>query len=67
MTKKNEFKVGDKVTLKSDSPVMTVNEVLHSSYDNSITIRCQWFAGAKLQGGAFDPETLVHAKDEATD
>jgi uncharacterized protein YodC (DUF2158 family) len=48
------FKVGDLVRLKSGGPVMTVASVGQS-------VHCQWFAGAKLEKGFFDAESLENA------
>jgi len=38
-----EFRTGDTVQLKSGGPKMTVEGII-SDYD----VRCQWFAGKKL-------------------
>jgi uncharacterized protein YodC (DUF2158 family) len=58
MTQK--FKIGDIVQLKSGGPEMTVNhvpEVATHSY------RCQWFAGKKLESGAFPEDSLEAVTD----
>lgn len=49
-----EFKTGDTVKLISGGPTMTVEEIL-SDYE----VRCQWFAGKKLESGDFPPDSLV--------
>ncbi|WP_136515688.1 YodC family protein [Geomonas edaphica] len=43
-----QFNVGETVQLVSDGPVMTISVV----FDNN-TVRCQWFAGKKLESGNF--------------
>ena len=54
MTKETAYQVGQTVRLKSGGPKMTVSDVdVISTF-----LRCQWFAGAKLNHGSFDPETL---------
>lgn len=52
-----EFKVGDEVYLKVGGPKMVVDKV--TEYRGDVTIRCQWFAGKKLDHGVFQPEALV--------
>jgi len=52
-----EFKTGDTVKLISGGPTMTVESI--SDYDGDI--RCQWFAGKKLESGDFSPDSLVRA------
>jgi uncharacterized protein YodC (DUF2158 family) len=49
-----EFKTGDTVQLKSGGPVMTVEKII--SFDE---IRCQWFAGKKLESGDFPLDSLI--------
>jgi uncharacterized protein YodC (DUF2158 family) len=44
--------VGDIVQLKSGGPNMTVAVLTGTS------VRCKWFAGAKLEDGHFDMEML---------
>jgi len=51
-----EFKIGDTVTLKSGGPIMTVEEILSNNH-----VRCQWFAGKKLESGVFPPDSLTRA------
>lgn len=55
MTKAVTFAVGTIVRLKSGGPEMTVQSLpsQHNAY-----YRCQWFAGKKLESGAFPPESL---------
>lgn len=60
MTKGKEFKVGVVVKLKSGGPDMTVKE--WSNYSSHYV--CQWFAGKKLEEGAFQPESLEVVKLE---
>jgi uncharacterized protein YodC (DUF2158 family) len=53
---KHSFKLGDIVQLKSGGPSMTVYEV-----DNDFgkpVVRCQWFAGKKLESGTFAVESI---------
>lgn len=57
----SEFKVGDIIQLKSGGPKMTVQSLpdVRGGY-----IRCQWFAGSKLESGAFPPDSLEPATVE---
>lgn len=55
----DKFCKGDIVQLKSEGPKMTVEEVDNKTMDDSIAIRCQWFAGRKLNDGWFNPESLI--------
>jgi uncharacterized protein YodC (DUF2158 family) len=64
MPKQTTFKVGDIVRLKSGGPDMTVQSEHESSTTRTITYRCQWFAGKKLESGSFPPESLEHKKPE---
>jgi uncharacterized protein YodC (DUF2158 family) len=48
----HQFKVGEKVRLKSGSPDMTVESV------GTEEVLCVWFEGAKQQRGTFVLETL---------
>lgn len=59
MAEKRRFKVGDLVKLRSGGPVMTVSDVIDSDL-----VRCQWFAGKKLETGNFDTGTLQSATEE---
>lgn len=54
-----QFTKGDTVELKSGGPRMTVEDVLLG-----VGIRCQWFAGSKLQDGMFPPESLKKPEEE---
>lgn len=57
---KQDFKPGDIVQLKSGGPPMTV-----ASHDASMgkgTVRCQWFAGKKMESGYFPADSLEPAK-----
>lgn len=48
------FNVGDEVYLKVGGPKMAVAKVLSPQL-----VRCQWFAGKKLDSGDFPPDSLV--------
>ena len=50
------FKIGDIVQLKSGGPKMTIRE--YTSTDENY-VSCQWFAGNKLESGAFPTESLI--------
>lgn len=67
-TTKNAFKIGEIVQLKSGGPKMTVEDPNPpvDFMDSSMVgqIRCQWFAGAKLESGAFPPSSLIKLEDE---
>ncbi|MBA7490817.1 hypothetical protein ES702_01360 [subsurface metagenome] len=52
-----EFKTGETVKLISGSPIMTVKSVDEYNGD----VRCQWFAGKKLESGEFPPDSLIRA------
>lgn len=58
-----EFKVGDKVRLKSGGPDMTVKELDQLLAIDSDDILCTWFAGLKIQSGSFPPDTLERVED----
>ncbi|HYE32103.1 MAG TPA: DUF2158 domain-containing protein [Methylomirabilota bacterium] len=51
------FKTGDVVQLKSGGPKMTIAEVDHGGQ----RYFCKWFAGAKIETGAFHVDTLKPA------
>jgi uncharacterized protein YodC (DUF2158 family) len=53
----SEFKKGDIVRLKSGGPSMTVERISDSSMVEN-PVKCQWFAGHKLQEGWFAPESI---------
>jgi uncharacterized protein YodC (DUF2158 family) len=60
----NSYNVGDIVKLKSGGPNMTIKTV-HVSYEEfQGTYQCQWFAGKKLDTGAFPEESLVAVTEE---
>ena len=59
--KSDEVTVGKVVQLKSGGPKMTVKG--RDMLMNGL-IKCQWFAGKKLEAGHFEPETLIPAKDD---
>jgi uncharacterized protein YodC (DUF2158 family) len=49
-----DFKAGEVVQLVSGGPKMTVED----QDDLDGEVRCKWFAGAKLNSGYFQPESL---------
>lgn len=67
-----QFKNGDLVRLKSGGPTMSVSkgklDALSGAFADEVfadeRIRCQWFAGSKLESGLFEPETLVRVDEE---
>jgi len=59
MKKETHFAVGDIVKLKSGGPDMTVQRVPDTAY---LVYHCQWFAGKKLESGAFQEASLELAK-----
>ncbi len=65
MSKKEEFKVGTVVKLKSGGPDMTVKEHIHSMNNQpTYKYRCQWFAGKKLEEGIFPGDSLEQVTSE---
>ena len=58
MAANNQFKVGDVVKLKSGGPNMTVRSAPEMPGQ---VYQCQWFAGKKLEQGAFREESLETA------
>lgn len=52
------FNVGDEVYLKAGGPKMAVQKAV--TIQGQAMIRCQWFAGKKLDSGDFPPESLVY-------
>ncbi|RRD41423.1 DUF2158 domain-containing protein [Comamonadaceae bacterium OH3737_COT-264] len=63
MAKAQTLAVGTIVKLKSGGPDMTVYREVNLS--SGTFIRCQWFAGKKLESGDFDPDSLELVKPEA--
>jgi uncharacterized protein YodC (DUF2158 family) len=68
---KDKYKTGDIVQLKSSGPKMTVVRYLRSHIpgldadeDSGVKVRCQWFAGAKLESGDFLEDSLQPAPVE---
>ncbi|MBG5959813.1 YodC family protein [Proteus mirabilis] len=55
----DQFETGDLVKLKSGGPEMTVQGPIGSE-----RIRCQWFAGKKLEHGDFKPDSLSLVLDD---
>jgi uncharacterized protein YodC (DUF2158 family) len=62
------FKPGNLVVLKSGGPVMTVDAVNTSIFDdNKVTgIVCVWFLGEKLQRVRFEPDAIEPARLQKT-
>lgn len=60
MNNDREFKVGTIVKLKSGGPDMTVEEVCihYATQKPDGDVRCQWFAGKKLERGVFPTASL---------
>lgn len=56
MAQGSSFAVGSIVKLKSGGPEMTVQAVM--SLTKGTVLRCQWFAGKKLESGDFPPDSL---------
>jgi uncharacterized protein YodC (DUF2158 family) len=52
------LQVGTQVKLKSGGPEMTVQLVRVSEDGDVTTVRCQWFAGKKLEDGIFPADSL---------
>lgn len=53
-----KFSIGDVVKLNAGGPDMSVN-----TYDLR-GVRCQWFAGKKLEYGYFSEQTLVKVEND---
>ncbi|MBJ9570644.1 YodC family protein [Citrobacter braakii] len=61
----SKYNRGDKVRLKSGGPVMTVHEVgVTFPRQYAGNLRCQWFAGKKLEEGFFPDESLEDVGDD---
>ncbi len=56
MSQSHEFTVGTIVKLKSGGPEMTIQREVVFSTGN--VLRCQWFAGKKLESGDFPADSL---------
>ncbi|MEN4889195.1 YodC family protein [Erwinia billingiae] len=54
-----KYKIGDIVFLVTGGPSMSVSDVNEWRDEFSGTYRCQWFAGKKLDSGAFPEESLT--------
>ena len=57
----DEFKVGDRVQLKSGGPTMTVR-FAGDEYGTKV-VYCAWFDGNEEQKGKFPPGTLKIVED----
>jgi uncharacterized protein YodC (DUF2158 family) len=68
MLRMTVFKSGNLVVLKSGGPVMTVDAVNTSIFDdNKVTgIVCVWFVGEKLQRVRFEPDAIEPARLQKT-
>jgi len=60
----SEFTQGTVVQLKSGGPKMTCTDAPDPTTMDG-HVRCQWFAGSKLEGGWFPPKSLVIVDDAA--
>lgn len=56
---KTTYQVGDTVQLKSGGPKMTVQDP-----STSLGIKCQWFAGSKLEHGFFPESSLMRPEPD---
>jgi uncharacterized protein YodC (DUF2158 family) len=57
-----QFKVGERVRLKSGGPEMTVKEV--DMWMRKDEVMVVWFAGAKLETACFPVDTLVKVSEQ---
>ena len=63
--KKNKYKIGDVVMLKSGGPKMTVSSVPRDPDPNVLSDRgsswysCSWFKGGSLEHGTFSEDLLI--------
>jgi uncharacterized protein YodC (DUF2158 family) len=55
-----QFKVDDRVRLKSGSPIMTVKSV-GQSFGEEVEVRTVWFDKAEVKTATFPPEALEPA------
>lgn len=62
MSKEPQYHVGTIVKLKSGGPDMTVRGVTAASGN---VLRCQWFAGKKLESGDFPINSLELVEPDA--
>ncbi|HBC3496597.1 TPA: DUF2158 domain-containing protein [Vibrio parahaemolyticus] len=53
------FNIGDVVTLKSGSPLMTVGYI-----NNDGKIFCQWFLEGEVKSYSFHPQSLEKFEDQ---
>lgn len=56
MAQQQSFNIGDIVKLKSGGPDMTVQAA--TEWQGKVSYKCQWFAGKKLEGGAFPADSI---------
>jgi uncharacterized protein YodC (DUF2158 family) len=59
MANATKFNVGDTVKLKSGGPDMSVKSIPDAPHTTYV---CQWFAGKKLEQGAFPADSLEKVK-----
>ena len=53
------FKVGDLVMLKSEGPVITINNIIpDSNREREDNVYCVWFCGEVLKESKFKPSAL---------
>lgn len=52
---KQDFKIGDLVTLKSGSPVMTIVAAIEGNF------QCAWFVDGDVRDAVFSPPSLAAA------
>ncbi|PKL39391.1 MAG: DUF2158 domain-containing protein [Candidatus Riflebacteria bacterium HGW-Riflebacteria-1] len=65
MSKQIKFAIGDIVKLKSGGPDMTVKECITKNGSDKIeALKCQWFAGKKLDSGVFSLQSILKVEEE---
>jgi uncharacterized protein YodC (DUF2158 family) len=62
MAERPQFNVGDQVKLKSGGPIMTIADNVSRKFGLMEGLKCQWFAGKKLEEGHFPIDSLVIAE-----
>jgi len=58
-----DIKAGDVVTLKSGSPLMTVEEIGKYNYSDDNQAKCVWFDGKKRMEDIFSLTSLIVKND----